>query len=132
MKLGRRMMVGFSLVGALGFSAVAASALDFHLALSKAVPAADATVAVAPATIDLFFTQAPQVRASGLSLTLMGGDEVDVERVTADADDGKILHAKVAGEMAPGMYHVEWRAMAQDGHVVTGNYHFTLRPASSD
>jgi methionine-rich copper-binding protein CopC len=105
---------------------VAASETGLHLALEKSSPAEDAVLDSAPTEIRLFFSQEPQ--AAGTSLRLMAADSTRVSTGDPEpsADDTAVFSAPVTGAMPDGSYTVVWRAMAKDGHVVRGEFSFTL------
>ena len=99
-----------------------------HLRLVRAEPAADSTVTVAPTEIRLFFSEAPQIRVTTVKLLDATSQEVTIGTAKADERDGKIVMAPITGTVAPGTWTVSWRTMARDGHVVSGDFRFTLRP----
>jgi len=115
---------GFALlVGVLGRSAAASA--TFHLALDKSSPSEGAALTEVPSEIRLWFTQEPQ--AAGTAIRLMASDStlVPVGDVAVDAGDAKVFSVAV-DDLADGSYSVIWRAMAADGHVVRGEFGFTL------
>lgn len=97
-----------------------------HLQLDRSAPEADATVA-SPAEIRLWFSQVPQAGATSARL-LRGGAPVDaLVELEPDPEDGSVFAGPVEGSLAPGRYTVAWRAMAADGHVVRGDFDFTVQ-----
>jgi methionine-rich copper-binding protein CopC len=98
-----------------------------HLALSRAEPAADSTVTVAPTQLRLFWTEAPTVAATTVRLTTASNQVVQVAAPKPDAKDAKILNVAITGQVTPGVYTVTWRTAGQDGHVLNGSYKFTYR-----
>ncbi len=109
----------------------ASSPVVRHLKLTKAEPGLDSTITEAPGSVNLYFTNAPQARGSAIMLLNEAGEEVVLEDAVQDAENGKIIRAKVTGVIAPGSYDVAWRTMARDGHVVRGEYRFTFQPPNS-
>jgi methionine-rich copper-binding protein CopC len=101
---------------------------DMHLRLVRAVPAADTTIAVAPTEVKLYFSEVPQVRVTTVKLINAAKQEFALGEAKADANDGKIVSAPVTTSVAAGTWTVTWRTMARDGHVVSGEYRFTLKP----
>lgn len=96
-----------------------------HLELSRSAPEAEATVAP-PSEIRLWFSQAPQ--ASGTSLRLIqSGQPLEIGELKPDPEDAAVYVAPVDTPLAPGTYTVAWRAMAADGHVVRGEFPFTVQ-----
>lgn len=94
-----------------------------HLKLDRSEPAKDASVAAAPAAIQLWYSQEPQVKLTTVKLTGPAGT-VDLKPVTAADDDGSHLSAPVGQSLAAGAYTVAWRTLAKDGHVVSGEFGF--------
>ena len=97
-----------------------------HLRLIRSIPAADSTV-TAPEKIRLWFTEEPQEGATSIRLVDAAGDLVESEATEADADNATIFHTVLTSPPAPGLYQVVWRTMAADGHVVSGDYNFSIR-----
>jgi methionine-rich copper-binding protein CopC len=97
----------------------------FHFALSKSMPEADAVVA-SPSEVKLWFTQAPQEGTT--SIRVLGGDAEPIHTadVVQDAEDGSIFSVALHGTLAPGQYTVAWRALGEDGHVVRGDFSFSV------
>ena len=101
------------------------AAARMHLALKNSLPAADASTAP-PAEIRLWFTEQPQDGAT--SIRLMGADEHPrtLGDVAAVEGEAAAYAAPVQDALAPGRYTVAWRSMAADGHVVRGEFAFTV------
>lgn len=107
-------------------SSAPASEEAFHLQLNRSTPAADSVVAP-PSEIRLWFSQVPQAPATSLRVVRNGEPLAAVGALTVDPNDGKIFAAPVDGTLADGAYSVSWRTMAADGHVVRGEFTFTVR-----
>jgi methionine-rich copper-binding protein CopC len=121
----------FALGALAALGAPATSAARLHLALSRAEPAANDTIPASPAAIRLFFTET--VKASGVTIRLTGSDSTALAlgAVTVDTGARKPAVASVTNALRAGTYLVAWRALAADGHPVTGNYRFTVRAADT-
>lgn len=128
-----RALAGLTLAAALGVTLAASPTAggadgvgDFHLKLDRSAPAADSTVQAPVEELRFWFSQPPQLEPT--TVRLLGPGEVMVElgAITATADDASILFAPVVGETPPGTYRVIWRTMATDGHVVRGDFSFTV------
>jgi copper resistance protein C len=115
-------VVGAALLGAL----VAGSPALAHSFLVEATPSSKDHVAAAPKTIKLRFG---------------GGVEPKYSKLTVESADGKVLGEGAIGapdkprelsmdapDLAPGKYVVRYRVLSVDGHVVEGNYEFTVDP----
>lgn len=109
------------------FAAVlmAGSALA-HSFLVEATPSSKDHVPTSPETIKLRFG---------------GGVEPKYSKLTVENSDGKVLGEGSIGtpekprelsmkspELTPGKYIVRYRVLSVDGHVVEGNYEFTVDP----
>lgn len=102
------------------------SSAELHLALEKSEPAADAVVPEV-GEVTLWFTQAPQEATTSIRVVDSGGDVVPASEPTAASDDGTVFTSSMEQPLAEGAYQVVWRAMAADGHVVNGDFGFTVR-----
>lgn len=100
-----------------------------HLRLERAEPAVDTVVSAAPEELRLFYSEEPHLATT--SVQMMAEDEsvVTLASPLADADNNQLIRVGVEGEMAPGMYTVAWRTTSADGHVVRGDYRFTVSAA---
>ena len=96
-----------------------------HTSLVSANPAEKSIVAEAPLAISLMFNE---------DLLLLGDknpnqvevvDEAGI-KVSGEASvNGPIISAPLSIEN-PGRYNVSYRVASADGHIVTGDYHFTV------
>ncbi len=113
-------LVGAGLVAAL----VAGSPALAHSFLVEATPSSKDHVDASPKTIKLRFG---------------GGVEPKYSKLTVEGADGKVLGEGSIGtpdkprelsmespNLAPGKYVVRYRVLSIDGHVVEGNYEFTV------
>lgn len=96
-----------------------------HTSLVSANPAEKSIVAEAPLAISLMFNE---------DLLLLGDknpNQVDVVdeagmKVSGEATvNGPIISAPLTIE-SPGRYNASYRVASADGHIVTGEYHFTV------
>lgn len=96
-----------------------------HLRLERSAPAADSVVS-APSEIRLWFSQSTQEDATSIRLLDSAGEPVPTGRVQGSEDD--TVHAvPLDHDLESGRYTVAWRTMAQDGHVIRGDFEFTVR-----
>ena len=122
-------MIRRSIYALLLTAMVAASAATVfaHMKASKMEPAANSTVTVPPARIQVWFTQAPDPKVSKLELAGPGGTvKLTGFQVTA----AKSIAASVDGALADGRYTARWQAAGDDGHVQKGEYGFTVKRAN--
>lgn len=106
-----------------------ASVAQAHISLVESTPAAD-TVVATPQQIDLDFSERLVLRASRLELSVIsdGGVKEKVEHINVDLiNDGKTLRATPHHPLGAGVYRVQWRAVGDDNHPMTGEYSFTIR-----
>jgi methionine-rich copper-binding protein CopC len=98
-----------------------------HTELSASMPADKAAVATAPKEVMLHFTEA--VRLTALSVTKQGEKKQDLGPLPSGTMKD---FAVAAPALATGHYVVNWRAMSEDAHVMTGEFSFTVGMASSE
>lgn len=121
----RSLIVGACLATGLLITSVAQA----HISLVKSTPMADAVVTT-PQQIDLVFSEQLVLRASRLELSVIkdGGAAEKVEHIDIDLiNDGKTLRATLHHPLVVGVYQVQWRAVGDDNHPMTGKYSFTIK-----
>jgi hypothetical protein len=99
-----------------------------HFALSRSVPAADATVA-SPAEVRLWFTEPAADGSVSIRLVDAAGAAVETADVVHDPQDAKVYSIAVGRRLAAGRYTVSWRGIGDDGHTVQGNFGFAVNSA---
>ena len=99
----------------------------FHLHLLKSTPVANATVAAAPDSIHLWFSQKPELGVTSVKVT--GPGNATVALAPLASRDSSAVVAAVKGAMKAGGYTVTWRTMAKDGHIARGSFAFTIGAA---
>lgn len=100
-------------------------AAPFHLTLRRSAPANRTTVEP-PTEIRLWFSERPQNGATSVTLIGPSGDRLGTGDVTADEDDDTVYFVQPEAPLAAGAHRVAWRTMAQDGHVIRGEFTFTV------
>lgn len=109
---------------------MAGVALSAHLKVEKTFPESDATVSSVPDRLQVWFSQAPTVPVSSLSLEGPNG-KVAVGKATAGKADGKTdrsIVAPITGTLSAGKYTVTWKTSGTDGHILTGTFDFIVKP----
>ena len=96
-----------------------------HFDLRASHPEADARVP-SPDEIRLTFTQVPQDNSVAVRLIAPTGDPVETGAPTYDEEDRTTIHVTVEGTLAVGSYTVSWRGIGDDGHVVRGDFAFSV------
>jgi methionine-rich copper-binding protein CopC len=118
----KHLMLAVGILLALG----AATAADvLHFALSRSVPAADTTVP-SPAEVRLWFTEAATEGSVSIRVVNAAGSPVETAAPARDEADGRIYAVAIPRPLAAGRYTVAWRGIGDDGHVVTGDFGFTV------
>jgi methionine-rich copper-binding protein CopC len=102
---------------------IGAATLQAHMKLEKSEPAANAVVAGPPPHVQVFFSEAPDLKVSKLEIK---GPSDKAKLVKLHVMD-KSLMAMVEGEMPDGTYTVSWQAAGKDGHIQKGDYTFTVK-----
>lgn len=106
--------------------------LSAHLKVEKTFPATDSTVTTAPERLQVWFSQAPTLPVSSLTLEGPNG-RVTLGKVAAGSSDGKpdrSLVAPITGSLAAGTYSVTWKTAGADGHILTDTFSFSFTPGS--
>lgn len=102
------------------------SAGALHVRLTKSEPAKDQTVP-APTTIRLWFSLAPEMAVTTVTLADASGKSVALSRAHRTNADGAPVEADIRQALAPGRYTVEWKTSSRDGHPMKGAFSFTVR-----
>ena len=109
---------------ALSLAAIPASA---HTAFVSADPAVNSTIDVLPSNIALTFAE--ELIGIGNSNSISALDETGKELTSGRPEvSGAVLSITLDGSEVIGLIKVNYRAVAADGHVITGDYQFTVSP----
>jgi len=112
-----------SIAGLAGFA--------LHMRLVKSFPAEDQVVHQAPAEIQLWFSQAPELALT--KVRLVGPEDATVKVAKAVAtDDDKSVKLAIVDSLPEGTYSVTWQTASPDGHKVRGEYVFTYSSTPTD
>jgi methionine-rich copper-binding protein CopC len=112
-----------SIAGLAGFA--------LHMRLVKSFPAEDQVVHQAPADIQLWFSQVPELALT--KVRLLGPEDVTVKVAKAVAtDDVKSVKLAIVDSLPEGTYSVTWQTASPDGHKVRGEYAFTYSLTPTD
>jgi len=106
-------------------SLMAASSAFAHAHLKAATPAADSTVAAAPAELRLEFSEGVEAAFTKISISKDGAN-VAVKGIATEGADKKTLVVTPAAPLAAGDYKVEWHAVSVDTHKSEGVYRFKV------
>lgn len=94
-----------------------------HAMMHASDPADGATLTTSPRTVNLTFTEA--CRVTTMRLLDDGGKERQLRR-EGGRGAATTASATVPTSLPPGAYRVEWRAMGDDGHVMSGAVRFVV------
>ncbi len=103
---------------------IGAGSLAFaHTHLVRSTPADRTTVAAAPAKFVLTFAEPVKLTALSLRTDSEPATKIGPLPATASAEI-----SIPAPPLAPGRYVLSWRAMGDDGHVMSGQISFNVSP----
>lgn len=114
-----------ALLAAAALLFAAAPAALAHPHPKALVPAVGAVVA-SPPQVRMTFSEALIASFSGLQLKDAAG-HVLTGPSALDPAHNSVMFAPVRGHLAPGIYTVEWHAVASDTHHVAGHYSFQVK-----
>jgi putative copper export protein/methionine-rich copper-binding protein CopC len=96
-----------------------------HARLTRSDPAANSRLASSPTAIRLWFSEAPELAMTHLTLEDSAGKLADVGPVER-AESKLAIEAKLRTPLAPGRYVLSWRTAAADGHPSQGRFRFVV------
>ena len=106
---------------------LAAPPASAHTALLSADPAVNSMIDILPSTIELTFAE--ELISIGNSNSISASDESGNELTSGEPEiSGAVLSTKLDRSEVTGVIKVIYRAVAADGHVITGDYEFTVSP----
>jgi copper transport protein len=97
-----------------------------HGHLTSSTPAAKATLAEAPRTLRLTFSEVPELPVTSLRLLDGQSAQVALSALRYDSLDHHTILADIVGPVAVGGYSVLWQMAGTDGHVSRGTFAFTI------
>jgi copper resistance protein C len=110
----------------LALSLLVAQQAQAHAKLVSANPPIEGVAQGSPRNIDLLFNEAISAKLSGA--VVQGPDGKPVAADTMPEKNGLGLMVMPQQPLRPGVYTVDWHAVASDdGHRTTGTYRFTVR-----
>ncbi len=115
----------YSIVLTLALVMGVVTTLSAHMRLQKSEPAADSTVTAPLKTVQIWFSEAPDLSISKVTLT---GPAGPVKLMGLHVME-KSLMVSIDGDAAPGKYAVAWQSAGDDGHAQKGQFMFTLQAA---
>jgi methionine-rich copper-binding protein CopC len=106
-----------------------AGVAERHMRMTKSKPEADTAVPTAPSAIQAWFSQEPELAVSRMAVE---GPDGSVELGDLRAGEEFSLVSDVPASLRPGNYTVSWRTAGDDGHVVRGEFAFTVGSTGSN
>lgn len=101
-----------------------------HARMLEASPNEGATLASPPEQVELRFSEEIEAAFEPVKVFDEAGNRVDRQDTRVASADPEVLLAPVR-DLSKGTYTVEYRVTSRDGHVVDGEYDFTVRAADS-
>jgi hypothetical protein len=116
-----------TLVVAFLTTAIVVTTATVHLRLTDSAPKKEQTVTEPPEEIRLWFSERTSLPVSRLGLRGPDGD-ISLGDIAA-TDDPKSFKAAVNDTLLPNTYTVTWRTAGDDGHILRGEFTFTIASA---
>jgi methionine-rich copper-binding protein CopC len=103
------------------------SSASAHTVIVSASPAENAILEVLPSTISITFAEdlINIGDSNSISVVDQAGSELALAKPLVS---GAVLTSELSPTQSLGMFKVSYRAVAADGHVITGEYGFTVSP----
>ena len=119
------------LAGMAAFAAIPGAALA-HANLTRSEPPSNASLERAPARVQLWFSERPEVKLAQVQVFDGQRKEVESGTPSAVANDPLSLVEQIRSGLPQGVYTVSWKVTsAVDGHVTAGAYAFGVGVAPS-
>jgi methionine-rich copper-binding protein CopC len=97
-----------------------------HITLDASNPGDEEVVDGEVTEVRLFFSDAPLMRGASVRVVNASRKLQRSSPPVADPDDPKQISVQLAPALAPGTYVVQWRCIADDGHVMRGSFTFEV------
>jgi len=101
-----------------------------HLKLKRSFPAKDTVLTSSPDAVRLWLTEKADVPATKITVTSGAAATAPTAKPTRGTGADAPIEAKFTQPLSAGRYTVAWKTMSKDGHVVSGTFAFTVKPAS--
>jgi len=103
-------------------TAIAATLVSAHPALTRSRPSEGETLKTSPKTLQLWFSEAPSEAVSLITLADAKGAAVEVGKTVVNTD--KSMSTEVPTTLAAGEYTLSYRTSGDDGHTLRGSFKF--------
>lgn len=97
-----------------------------HITMDRSIPADGEKVAGSVQEIRLFFSGAPLMRGASVRIVNSARSLMRSSPPAADSTDDKQIFVKIEPGLPSGAYVVQWRCIADDGHVMRGDFTFEV------
>lgn len=99
-----------------------------HARLLRSVPPARAVVSQAPSRVEMRFSDDVELAFSTFTVVDAAGVRVDLGDASRHPGDAHLVSLGLR-PLPAGTYQVRYRVLSADGHVIQGDYRFTVKPA---
>ena len=100
---------------------------EAHAILLRSDPTKDAVLSAAPYQVRMWFSEALNPAASTAAVVNEANQRVDKRDAFVSPNDATEMDVSLQPHLSPGVYVVVWRTgSADDGHILTGSFLFTL------
>src|SRR6266480_2114970 len=97
-----------------------------HAHLKHSEPAAGSKVKSSPQLLRFWFSEAPELAMTAISLKDSNGKEVPLSAAESNRGDPLAISIRVSQSLPAGRYTVGWRTAASDGHPSHGSFSFIV------
>jgi methionine-rich copper-binding protein CopC len=97
-----------------------------HITLDASMPADEDVVDGEVSEVRLFFSEAPLMRGASIRVVNSSRQLIRSSPPEADAEDPRQLAVQIAEGLPGGKYVIQWRCIADDGHVMRGSFTFDV------
>jgi methionine-rich copper-binding protein CopC len=97
-----------------------------HITMDRSIPGDGEKVPGPITEVRLFFSGAPLLRGASVRIVNSARSLMRSSPPAAEATDDKQLFVKIDPGLPAGAYVVQWRCIADDGHVMRGDFTFEV------
>ena len=128
----RTRLIATLVVVASAATLAAATSNTYHADLKKAWPAKNDSLAKAPDSLKLWYSEKVEIPLTKVQLSMAGMPTMtyalSAPAFLGEAKDAPIVLA-IKDKLAPGTYTVDWTVAGKDGHPSKGKYDFVVKAA---
>ncbi|MCC6209104.1 MAG: copper homeostasis periplasmic binding protein CopC [Gammaproteobacteria bacterium] len=101
-------------------------AASAHTHLEKSDPADNSSLATAPQSVQLWFSEKVAAEWSKIVVTDSAGKRMDQQEVISSEADPEHIQVDL-NPLTSGTYKVDWNVISGDGHRVKGSFSFSVQ-----